>query len=74
VQPYRHTGSDAGVIAYETGRDYIRVIFRGGGMYRYSYARAGVSHVERMKKLVKLGRGLTTYISKNVHDLYDRDD
>ena len=74
VQPYRHAGSDAGILAYETGRDYIRVRFRSGRISRYSHARAGASHVERMKELAKLGRGLTTYISKNVHDLYDRDD
>ena len=28
-------------------------------------------HVERMKVLAAAGRGLSTYINKHVHDLYD---
>ena len=64
MQPYRHSGSTAGILAYEIGRDYIRIRFRSGRTYRYSYARAGATHVERMKELAKLGRGLTTYSMK----------
>ena len=73
MQRYRHAGADTGVTAFESGPDYIRVEFRGGRVYRYSYARAGRIHVEEMKRLAEEGRGLSTYISRNVHDLYDRE-
>jgi hypothetical protein len=73
MQPYLHAGPASGVTDYEIGTDYILVRFRGGRTYRYSHARAGVHHVERMKELARAGRGLATYISQHVQDLYDRD-
>jgi hypothetical protein len=71
MQPYATLSGDAGVTAYEIGADYILVQFRKGRTYRYSYARAGEHHVERMKELAVAGRGLSTYISQHVHDRYD---
>jgi hypothetical protein len=73
MQPYLHASARSGVTDYEIGTDYVLVRFRGGRTYRYSHARAGVHHVERMKEFASAGRGLATYISKHVHDLYDRD-
>jgi len=72
VQRYLNLSGDSGVIAYEIGADYIRVQFRTGLPYRYSHARAGRHHVERMKELAEAGRGLSTYISQHVSDKYDR--
>ena len=74
MQRYLGLSGDAGVIAYEIGADYVRVRFRNGKPYRYSYASAGREHVEEMKKRASKGRGLSTYISQHVHDLYDRTD
>ncbi len=73
MQPYLNLDGDAGVTDYEAGRDYLLVRFRSGKVYRYSHARAGALHVERLKTLAKSGRGLSTYISQYAHDLYDRD-
>jgi hypothetical protein len=73
MQRYGKTARNSGVVAYATGPDYIVVQFRKGKTYRYSYAVAGWHHVERMKLLAAAGRGLSTYISQHVHDLYDRD-
>jgi hypothetical protein len=74
VKRYLNLSGDSGVTAYELGVDYIVIRFRSGGPYRYSYARAGQHHVERMKSLAVAGRGLSTYISQHVHDRYDRDE
>lgn len=75
MQRYLNLSGKSGVTHYEIGADYILVKFRGDEPpYRYSYARAGKKHVERMKALAVAGRGLGTYISQNVHELYDRDE
>jgi hypothetical protein len=72
MRPYLNLDGDAGVTHYEIGHDYIDVLFRRSAkVYRYSYARAGQHHVERMKVLAQSGRELTTYINQNVHDLAD---
>ena len=73
MERYLNLSGDSGVAGYEIGVDYILVQFHTDMFYRYSYARAGRHHVERMKVLAAAGRGLSTYISRHVHDLYDRD-
>jgi hypothetical protein len=72
MQPYSNHSADSGVSAFELGADYIDVEFRGGRVYRYSHARAGQIHVERMKQLARAGRGLSSYIGQYVHELHDR--
>jgi len=72
MRPYLNLDGEAGVIHFEIGPDFVDVLFRGSSrVYRYSYARAGQIHVQRMKVLAESGRGLTTYINKYVHDLAD---
>jgi hypothetical protein len=74
MRRYLNLAGNSGVTHYEIGADFIRVRFRGEQPpYRYSHARAGQDHVERMKALAVAGRGLGTYISQNVHDLHVRD-
>lgn len=73
MQRYLKLSGDSGVAGYKIGADYILVQFHTGKSYRYSYRRAGRQHVERMKVLAVAGRGLSTYISRHVHDRYDRD-
>jgi hypothetical protein len=75
MQRYLDLSGNSGVTHYAIGADYVVVKFRGEQEpYRYSYARAGKEHIERMKALAIAGRGLATYISQNVHHLYDLDD
>lgn len=75
MKPYRNINGSSGVVLYEIGSDFVRVKFvRDGPVYRYSSARAGKMHVDRMKDLALAGRGLGTYISQNVHGLYDPDE
>lgn len=73
MQPYRNLDGHSGVVAYELGADSIRVWFVNGKNYRYSAANAGVEHVRTMQDLAQTGKGLAGYISKHVHDDYDRD-
>jgi hypothetical protein len=72
MQRYRNLSGNSGVYAFEIGADYILVKFSGTDrIYRYSYLKAGVSHVEQMKRLAVAGHGLNSYIDRNVKLLYD---
>jgi hypothetical protein len=71
MKPYGDGRHDSGVTEYETGPDFIRVAFHGDGIYRFTHASAGQIHVERMKQLAASGKGLTTYISQRVKQLYE---
>lgn len=71
MEPYGNLSGNSGVTAYSEGETYVEVQFRGGRVYTYSYARAGMAHVERMKLLARAGKGLSTYVSQHVRDLYD---
>ena len=73
MRPYRNLDGHSGVVAYELGANFIRVRFVNGEDYTYSDANAGMEHVRNMQALAKAGEGLSGYISKHVHDLYDRD-
>lgn len=73
MERYRNSGGDSGVSAYEIGSDYITVKFSGTArIYRYSYRKAGLNHVETMKQLAQSGSGLNSYINKHVKNLYDK--
>ena len=72
MERYRNSRGDSGVLAYETGVDYIRVKFSGTSrIYTYSYRKAGSVHVEHMKELARRGSGLNSYINRYVKNLYD---
>ena len=65
MTPYKSkSGKHAGVTAYQTGKDYIRVQFNHTDVYTYSYASAGKAAVEIMKQLALRSQGLSTYISR----------
>ena len=68
---YRNIKGDSGVTAYEAGADSIKVVFNNT-VYLYTYNNPGKKHVEKMKELAKDGRGLSTYISRNVKDKYEK--
>ncbi len=66
---YRNKAGNSGIIAYETGKTYIRIRFRDG-VYTYNYKSPGKAAVEHMKELAQKGKGLSTYISRFVRDNY----
>lgn len=70
MKSYRNKSGKSGVLSYDTGPDWISIQF-SGGIYKYSYNRAGKYHVEKMKILAQNGNGLATYINKYVKGLFD---
>ena len=70
MKRYKNLSGNSGVLAYETGEDYIKVKFRDGDVYLYNYTVTGRDNVERMKELAEEGRGLSTFISRYVRDRY----
>jgi hypothetical protein len=71
MKKYGNASGDSGVLAYQYGKDWIKVLFRDHPPYTYSYKLAGKKHVEKMKMLADRGKGLSTYISQHVKDQYD---
>jgi len=64
MEPYKNLGGDSGVVAYDMGYDWISVEFFDGAIYQYTYASAGMKHVEEMKRLAASGQGLNGYINQ----------
>lgn len=72
VTRYQNKSGNSGVLAYETGRSFIRIQFVEGSTYTYSYKSSGKAHVEQMKLLAAAGKGLSGYISRYVKDAYEK--
>ena len=51
MERYRDIDNDSGVAGYEIGPDYIRVQFKDGSVYLYTYTSAGSSYIEEMNKV-----------------------
>lgn len=67
------SGKSSGVEAYEIGEPCISVKFKKRPkIYTYSYNLAGKNNVDIMKDLARAGKGLNSYINKNVKNLYDK--
>lgn len=71
MKRYKNVSGDSGVVAYEIGADFIKVKFVDGGTYLYTNDSAGRGNVESMKKLAVSGRGLSTFIVRNVRMAYE---
>lgn len=72
MERYSNRNGDSGVSGFEIGIDYIRVKFTGTiKIYTYSYGKAGMSHVENMKRLARNGSGLNGYINTYVKNKFD---
>ena len=72
MQRYNNLNGDSGIHSFEIGDDYIVVQFSGTPrVYKYSYLKAGRTHVEQMKLLALGGSGLNSYINQNTKFLYD---
>lgn len=69
---YKNLNGNSGIKNYGKGADYIDIEFRDRErVYRYSYQKAGMQHVEQMKTLADKGQGLNTYLNKHVKNLFD---
>lgn len=49
MERYQNLAGNSGVVAYELGRDFIRVQFTGGETYLYTYESAGAAAVELIR-------------------------
>ena len=66
-------GENSGVFAYEILDDAVILQFTNDNFfYLYDYTKPGKVHVETMIELAKAGKGLTTYVNKNVRVNYKR--
>jgi hypothetical protein len=70
MRTYRNLSGNSGVVAYQTGKTYIRIKFVGGDVYTYNYEVTGIKEVEKMKDLALKGKGLSSYISEVVKTNY----
>ena len=67
---YKNKSGVSGVTAFEIKSESILVQFNGEAFYEYSYSSAGKEQVEKMKKLALEGKGLSTFISREVKGDY----
>lgn len=70
MEMYRDIDGDSGVARFESGDEHIRVQFKDGSVYLYTYGSAGSDHIETMKSLATAGDGLNAYINRYVKKLY----
>lgn len=63
MKRYRNRSSDAGVVAYDYGHDWIDLRFEGGRIYRYTAKTIGGVNLATMKTLADSGDGLTTFVN-----------
>lgn len=71
MKRYKNLNNNSGVVAYEIGKENIKIQFRDGSLYNYTYKNPGSKHVEQMKKLAEKGFGLTTYINVYIREKYE---
>lgn len=69
--PYKNLSGESGVIAYAIGKGFIDVRFVDGGVYRYTRASVGAADLATMQELARQGRGLSSFISRQVRDRYE---
>ena len=71
MELYKNLGGNSGVSAYEIGAESITVQFTSGAVYLYTYKSAGNSNIETMKSLAVTGKGLNSFIMRNVKEGYE---
>ena len=70
MEPYGNLGGNSGIVAYESGPDFIRVQFSSGSVYLYTYESATSENIEIMKELASKGEGLNSFINTTVRSNY----
>lgn len=73
MKKYADKTGNSGVESFAILPEAIKVKFKySEEIYEYSYASAGKKHIENMKNLALKGDGLSTYISQNVSEDYEK--
>lgn len=69
--PYGNRHGNSGVLAYAIERDAVHVVFVGKrNRYVYTSASTGPDRLERMKRLASEGKGLSSFVSRQVRGGY----
>lgn len=71
MKAYGNLQGNSGVIAYETGKGYIKVCFSGFRIYTYTDASTGEKNIKKMHALAHAGKGLSTFISRYIKDKFE---
>ena len=72
MKRYKNLSGGSGIVAYESGPDFIRVRFSSGSVYLYTYESADPDDIEQMKELASKGEGLNSFINTTVYHNYAR--
>ena len=72
MKRYLNKEGGSGVTGYESAPGSIMVEFNNDAVYLYTYNSSGKKVIEKMKVLAQAGRGLSTYISRNVRDNFEK--
>ncbi len=64
MKRYLNLHGDSGILAYESGRDWIKIQW-DDGTYRYAAKKVGADNVKKMKRLATMGQGLNTFINQH---------
>lgn len=67
---YRNLNGDSNVRAYELAQGAISVQFNDGSVYTYTSQSAGAHIISQMQALATRGRGLNSFINRNVRKQY----
>jgi hypothetical protein len=70
MEKYKNLAGNSRVVAYEIGRDHLKVKFRDDSVYLYNYVCPGRQALEEMKALALRGQGLFTFINSHVSNNY----
>jgi hypothetical protein len=72
MRHYQNLQGQSGVVSYALANDAILVEFKKGATYLYTATILGREKFEKMKLLAEAGKGLNTFISQNVRDVFNR--
>lgn len=67
---YRNRGGASGVVGYEISDEGIKVKFHDNMIYLYTDESAGSENIREMKKLAEAGKGLNSFINREVKKNY----
>ena len=71
-QRYKNVGGKSTVLKYELEKDAVNIKFADRSQYRYTNQSAGPENIKKMKELALAGKGLGTFVEKNLKDRFER--
>lgn len=72
MRHYQNLHGQSGVVGYAVADDAILVEFKKGATYLYTATILGKEKFEQMKRLAETGKGLSTFISQNIREVFNR--